>query len=142
MSDTADDVVEEQPEPQPSATSAYKVISLKLDEKGVPALWGKRHTLSAKIYDKKTALRFAINEAQQVPSDSVVDTLFALVSPAGRCTAVLVGGSGKPARGIVALRTKRALMQLAPQDVVVRRRTSRPLTSTRPAKRRTSRGRA
>jgi hypothetical protein len=139
MSDSADEIPVE--ETAPPTEQAFKVISLRLDEKGVPALWGKRHTLSAKIYDKKTALRYAVHEAQQVPSDSVVDTLFTLVSPTGRCTAVLVGGSGKAARGIVALRTKRALVQLAPQDVVVRRRTSRPLLGVRPARRRTSRGR-
>ena len=51
--------------------------------------------------------------SRNTPVGQLVDTLFALVSPTGRCTAVLVGGSGKAARGIVALRTKRALVQLA-----------------------------
>lgn len=144
MSDTADDAtVEDQPEPEapPSGANAYKVILLKLDEQGMPALWGtKRHTLSAKIYDRKTAIKYAVYEAQQQPASSLAEMIFAVVSPAGRCIAVLAGGTGKPVRMLVALRTKRALATLLPADVVVRRRTSRPLRSARPTpRRRTSR---
>lgn len=138
MSDSVDEVSAE--ETAPPVEQAFKVIPLRLDDQGVAALAGNRHVLSAKIYDKKTAMRFAVHEAQKVPAHSLVDMLFAVVSPTGRCIAVLMGTSGKMVQGTKLLRTKRTLMQLAPNDVVARRRTSRPLLSTRPARRRTSRG--
>jgi hypothetical protein len=134
-----------EPEPQPSIGSVFKVIYLKLDEQGVPALSGKPTELSSKVYDKKTAQKFAAHAAQQLPSNSITETLVALVSPAGRCIEVLAGGTGRAVRPLVALRTKRALATLMPNEVVARRRTSRPLAGIRPAragKRRTSRGRA
>lgn len=131
-----------EPETQPTGESAFKVILLKLDEQGVPALWGaKRHTLPAKVYDRKTAIKYAVHEAQQLSTASLAELIFAVVSPNGRCVAVLAGGTGKPVRPLIALRTKRALAALLPGDVVVRRRTSRPLSASRPARprRRTSR---
>jgi len=129
------------------AGPAYKMVFLKLDAEGVPTLWGQRWTsLSAKIYDRRTAMKYAVFEAQRVPAGSVAEILVALINPGGRCIAVLSGGTGKPVRPLIALRTKRALPTLMPGDVVARRRTSRPLAaprSRRPAaaKRRTSRGR-
>jgi hypothetical protein len=123
---------EDHPEPAPSpGEHAFKVVPLKLDEQGMPALWGKRHTLSAKVYDRKTAIKYAIHEAQQVSSASLAELLFAVVSPNGRCVAVLAGGTGKPVRPLIALRTKRVLVALMPDEVKVRRRTSRPLTARR-----------
>jgi hypothetical protein len=114
------------------AGQAFKVVYLKLDEQGVPAFWGGRWTtLSTKIYDRKTALKFATHEAQRLPSNSVAEMLIALISPSGRCIAVLAGGTGKAVRPLVALRTKRALVTLMPDDVKVRRRTSRPATASR-----------
>jgi len=112
-----------------NAGPAYKMVFLKLDAEGVPTLWGSRWvSLSAKIYDRRTALKYAAFEAQRVPAGSVAEILIALVNPGGRCIAVLSGGTGKPVRPLIATRTKRALVTLMPGDVVARRRTSRPVT--------------
>lgn len=130
--------------PQP-ADAAYKVVYLKLDGQGVPAIADEPTRLPAKVYDKRTALKYAVHLAQQIPANSITERFVALVSPAGRCMEVLAGGTGRPVRPLVALRTKRALASLMPNEVVTRRRTSRPLAGIRPAragKRRTSRGRA
>lgn len=135
-------VTEERPaEPAPLG-SAYKVVFLKIDEQGAPALWGARmHMLSSKIYDRRTAIKYATFEAQQLPAGGLADLLIAVINPNGRCIAVIAGVTGKPVRPLIAMRTKRALATLLPGDVVVRRRTSRPLSVARPARsrRRTSR---
>lgn len=136
----------EQSEPKPTTGSVYRVVYLKLDGQGVPTLGEKPVELSAKVYDKKTAQKYAAHAAQQLPSNSISETLVALVSPAGRCIEVLAGGTGRPVRALVAMRTKRVLATLMPNEVVARRRTSRPLVgvrpSARPGRRRTSRARA
>ena len=140
MSPTATETVET--EPAAHAGNAFKVILLKLDEQGVPALWGtKRHTLPAKVYDRKTAIKYAVHEAQQLSTSSLAELIFAVVSPNGRCVAVLAGGTGKSVRPLIALRTKRALAALLPDDVVVRRRMSRSFSGARLVRprRRTSR---
>lgn len=141
MSDNAEGVAEELPaEPAPLG-SAYKVVFLKLDEQGAPALWGARtHTLSSKIYDRRTAIKYATFEAQQLPAGGLAELLIAVINPNGRCIAVIAGVTGKPVRPLIAMRTKRALATLLPGDVRVRRRTSRPATmKASPRKRRTSR---
>jgi hypothetical protein len=120
----------------------YKIVFLKLDEQGAPVLWGARSTtLPAKVYDRRTAIKYAAFEAQRLSTTSLTERLVAVVSPNGRCIAVLAGGTGKPVRPLIAMRTKRALATLLPSDVKVRRRTSRSLSVSRPArlKRRTSR---
>jgi len=146
MSDNEEVEVERAPEP---AGQAYKIVFLRTDETGTPSIWagksgnGQPHALPAKIYDRKTAIKYATYEAQRLSTTSLIELLVAVVSPNGRCIAVLAGGTGKPVRPLTALRTKRALATLLPGDVKARRRTSRPVTKriVRP-KRRTSRGRA
>lgn len=118
----------------------YKVVFLRVDDTGAASLWAKPHVLSAKVYDRRTALKYAAYEAQKF-GDSLLDLLIAVVSPVGRCVAVL-GKSGKPVRPIVSLRVKRSLASLLPGDVKPRRRTSRPVGRQKPTrKRRTSRAR-
>jgi hypothetical protein len=107
----------------------YKIVFLKLDEQGAPVLWGARSTtLPAKVYDRRTAIKYATYEAQRLSTSSLAELLVAVVSPNGRCIAVLAGGTGKPVRPLVAMRTKRALVTLMPGDVKARRRSSRPVT--------------
>jgi hypothetical protein len=130
-----------EPEASVPAGSAYRVLFLKIDEEGTPRLWVKPHVLSAKIYDRRTALKYAAFEAQKF-AESPTDMVVAVLSPNGRCISVL-GRTGKPVRPVVAMRIRRALVTLVPNDVKVKRRTSRPLgrSVTRAAvrKRRTSR---
>lgn len=146
MSDN--DEVERAPEP---AGQSYKIVFLRMNELGVPSIWGGKsgdappHALPAKVYDRKTAIKYATFEAQRLSTASLAELLVAVVSPNGRCIAVLAGGTGKPVRPLIALRTRRALVTLLPGDVKVRRRTSRPHAAVRPGrpgKRRSSRGRA
>ena len=107
---------------------AYKIVFLKVDETGAPALLKSAQVLPAKVYDRRTAIKYAAFEAQQLSTASLTERLVAVVNPNGRCIAVLAGGTGKPVRPLVAMRTKRALATLLPSDVKVRRRTSRPAT--------------
>lgn len=148
MSDSPEDVAEDVPHDEPSAVPSgamYKVVLLKLDEQGVPSLVGDRvHLLSPKIYDRRTAIKYAVFEAQQLPAGGLAERILAVINPGGRCIAVIAGVTGKPVRPLIAMRTKRALATLMPGDVKVKRRTSRPLMSARPGRpgrRRTSRGR-
>ena len=140
MTDMTDNVTSEDQTPNPVVIgNAYKVVFLKVDEHGSFSLVGRAHVLSTKVYDRRTALRYAAFEA------SAPDVLVALISPVGRCIVVLAGGTWKPVKPTVSLRTKRALKTLMPEDVKVRRRTSRPSASAVAKaslrRRRTSRGR-
>lgn len=129
MSDNQEEAVpvETKAEPEAAASTglAYKVLVLKIDEEGAASLWLKPHVLPAKIYDRRTALRYAAHEAQKF-SESPIDLVVAVLNPNGRCISV-VGRTGKPVRPIVAMRIRRALTTLMPNDVKPRRRTSRPL---------------
>lgn len=140
MTDMTDNVTSEDQTPNPVVIgNAYKVVFLKVDEHGSFSLVGRAHVLSTKVYDRRTALRYAAFEA------SAPDVLVALISPVGRCIVVLAGGTRKPVKPTVSLRAKRALKTLMPEDVKVRRRTSRPSASAVAKaslrRRRTSRGR-
>jgi hypothetical protein len=139
MSDNEE--VETERAPVEPAGQAYKIVFLKVDETGAPALLKSAQVLPAKVYDRRTAIKYAAFEAQRLSTTSLTERLVAVVSPNGRCIAVLAGGTGKPVRPLIAMRTKRALATLLPSDVKVRRRTSRSLSVSRPArlKRRTSR---
>lgn len=147
MSDTHEEAVPAETKAEPEAAApegpAYKVLVLKIDEEGATSVWIRPHVLSAKIYDRRTALRYAAHEAQKF-AESPLDLVVAVLNPNGRCISVL-GRTGKPVRPIVAMRIRRALLTLMPGDVKVRRRTSRPIgrsvTKASPRKRRTSRGR-
>jgi len=131
MSDTEAEVVSQNA--VAPVEQVFRIVYLKLDDQGVPMLTSSvgKQLLPAKIYDRKTALKLAAYEAQRLPTNSVTELLLAVISPMGRCIAVLAGGTGKPVRPLVALRTKRALATLMPDDVKVRRRTSRPVTASR-----------
>ena len=128
MSDTEAEVVSQNA--VAPVEQVFRIVYLKLDDQGVPMLTSSvgKQVLPAKIYDRKTALKFATYEAQRLPTNSVTELLLAVISPMGRCIAVLAGGTGKPVRPLVAMRTKRALATLLPGDMKVRRRTSRPAT--------------
>lgn len=126
MSDNEE--VETERAPVEPAGQAYKIVFLKVDETGAPALLKSAQVLPAKVYDRRTAIKYATYEAQRLSTSSLAELLVAVVSPNGRCIAVLAGGTGKPVRPLVAMRTKRALVTLMPGDVKARRRTSRPAT--------------
>jgi len=142
MSDTHEETVAavEKTKSEPQGP-AYQIVFLKVDEMGAASLWLKPHTLSAKVYDRRTAIKYAAYEIQKF-SEGYIDPVVAVINPAGRCVAVL-GRAGKPVRPVVSLRVKKALTTLMPDVVKPRRRTSRPLgrsaakASTK--KRRTSR---
>jgi hypothetical protein len=148
MSDTEPPVVEvgepAPPPPPPSVEgNAFAVLALRVDVvdgKHSFSLMRLPAHLPMRIYDRRTAIRYGTVEAEKLTV--VADTVVAVVSPVGRVIAVLVGGSGKPARPTIAMAVKRALPGLV-RGVVGRRRSSRPLgrSVTRAAgrKRRTSR---
>lgn len=129
MSDTHEEAapVETKTEPEASAPAglAYKVLILKINEEGVASLWVRPHVLSSKVYDRRTALKYAAHEAQKF-AESTVDMMVAVVNPNGRCISVL-GRTGKPVRPTIAMRVRKTLATLMPDDVKPRRRTSRPL---------------
>jgi len=128
--------------PPPANTGdAYRLVFLKIDSEGVISISGSVRSLTTKIYDRRTAIRFAAHEIQEAPV-GVAEQIVAVVGPNGRALAVLAA-SGKPVRAALALRTKRALSGLLPNDIQPRRRTSRTpvdrLSKGSEAKRRTSR---
>jgi hypothetical protein len=115
----------EVPASEAAAGPSYKVLFLKIDEAGAASLWLKPHVLSAKIYDRRTAFKYAAHEAQKF-AESSIELVVAVINPMGRCIAVL-GQTGRPVRPGVAMRVRKALATLMPSEIRVRRRTSRPI---------------
>jgi len=106
----------------------FLVVELRTDVNGVSHAT-PRHFLPAKVYQRSTAIKWTAYEAKKYHPD----LLLVVVGPGGRGIAVVHGSTGKPAKPLVSLRAKRAVVEALPGPKR-QRRTSRP-ASARPVSR-------
>ena len=109
--------------------AGYRLVTVRLDADG-RVVGQVAQFLTRRVYSRLVVLRLAKYEACKLPHD---DAVMSVVDPAGRCIAVLAGGTGRAVPRSVAMRTKRLLTEVS--GLPERRRTSRRRTS-RPVKKR------
>lgn len=101
---------------------SYRVAELGLDASGHPRATVK-WTLPSRVYDRRTALKFAAYEARKLPRDG--DGVLLIIDPGDRFIEVLAMGSGRRVSCHVATRASRMAGELLGLRKP-RRRTTRP----------------